>query len=134
MAICRYFHFFLIILFSFIFLLLTDFTRIFILRSEVKKAANSAALAAGQDILYLRPEGVSRTAEQAALANGCDFENIIISYDEVTVEISKKINFLLISKIGPDSIRVYASSKVKVIFPWDEKFDSCERIRFDFSN
>lgn len=124
---------FLLFAFSLVILLLFDFSRIFIARSCTKKAANSAALAAAHEILYFNSENSKKAASDIAARNNCKLENIRITYDEVVVYVSKDLEFIFVKILGPDFITVYSVSKTEVVFPWDEKFNNCDRVKFDFN-
>jgi len=124
----------LIILFTFTFLMLSDLSRIFIGRTIAKNAANSAALAVCQDILYFELEDINNTAKMVVESNNSNLESIEFNYDDVTISVSKNINFVFVKIFGMDSVKIYASSKGRVEFPWDEKFNTCKRIKFNFGS
>jgi uncharacterized membrane protein len=123
---------FLVFLLAFVALVLSDFSRILFTRTAAKKAADSAVLAASQEILYFNNENITGIAQKNAEENNCSLESVSINYDSAEVTVSKYLEFYFIKYFGPDGIKVYATSTVKVVFPWDEKFNACDRIRFDF--
>ncbi len=136
------FSVFLVFFIVIVFLILIDISRIFTARIIVKSAADAASLAAVQKMLYfeLDSEEIKNTAKLIVDSNNCNLEYINIGYDEVNVEVSKNINFVLLSIIKENTIgfnvsrsaQIFAVSKAKVIYPWDEKFNSCKRVKFDF--
>ncbi len=54
----------LIVFFAFVFLVLSDFCRIFIARSETKKAADSAALAVSQNLLFFDVDSAAKPGKK----------------------------------------------------------------------
>ncbi|GEM_PF-686205 len=126
-----------IIVISTAFLFVIDLSRIFTARLAAQNAANAAALAVGQKIIFfeLQDYEIFYTAKEAAEKNSCSLVKVIANYDEVNVLVSKKIDFMfwrIFKILNLESLKVYSSSKVKITFPWDEKFNSCKRINFDF--
>ena len=122
----------IILLLAFLFLVLGDICRIFVAREATKKAADAVALAVSQDVLFFETDAVISTAEIYADRNSCRLTGLELSYDEVTVTVDKKIDFLIIKNIYPDGCTVSSSSCVRVIFPWDEHFGFCKSYRFSY--
>ncbi|MBM3705017.1 MAG: hypothetical protein FJW66_00685 [Actinobacteria bacterium] len=124
---------FLLIFFAFIFLVLTDICRVFVVRSVTKKASDSAVLAISQQILFFEnEEEIESAAQQILDGNNCRLKNLNVSYDEVTVVAEKQLDFILLKCFGVRSCKIYSASRSKVIYPWDEKFGLCNRHRFDY--
>jgi hypothetical protein len=122
----------LVILFAFLFLVMGDLCRIFVVREVTKKAADSASLAVAQNILFFDADFISDTAETYSDLNGCNLTGLKISYDEVVVTVEKKLDFLLLGSIYPDGCTVSSSSCSRIIFPWDEHFGFCKSYKFNY--
>ena len=86
----------LIIFFAFIFLVLSDFCRIFIARSETKKAADSAALAVSQNLLFFDVDSAQNLAKNIVEKNNCSLAEVYISYDQATVFAKKEVKFIFL--------------------------------------
>jgi len=120
----------LIFLFAFIFLAVSDLCRIFIVRESTKKAADAAALAVAQNILFFEYDNYYIHAREIVEKNYCQLCDIDVSYDEVTVSVRRDLKFILIKGFFSDSCSIYAWSKTKVIYPWDDYFGLCNSYRF----
>lgn len=124
---------FFVIFFAFIFLLLSDFCRIFVIRSVTKKASDSASLAVSQQLLFFKSEDeLKNMARQIVEQNKCGLRNFAVSYDEIIVSAERKLDFVLLQYFGTDGCMVYSVSKSKVIYPWDEELGLCRRYRFEY--
>ena len=121
-----------IVLFIFFSLVLNDAARIFSLRLITKNAADAAAFAAAQNLLFFEHNGILDIAKNTAEANQCELVYIEAGYDEITVKVEKLANFMLVDKIGLKNCRVSSVSRVKVIYPWDEKTGLCSRYKFEY--
>ena len=122
----------LIIFFAFVFLVLSDFCRIFIARSETKKAADSAALAVSQNLLFFDVDSAQSMAKSIVEKNNCIPTEIYIGYDEATVFAKKEVKFIFLKFAGFDSCEVTSYSKAAVIYPWDESLGLCKSYRFGY--
>ncbi len=128
---------FVVIFFALIFLLIIDISRINTIKTIAKNAADSAALAAAQMLLFFENDKleISNEIKKNVADNGCNLEELYVEYDKVIVCVSKDLDFafMKILKIfGLKPIRVFAKSKSEVIYPWDESFGYCKRYLFSF--
>jgi uncharacterized membrane protein len=122
----------LIVFFAFVFLVLSDFCRIFIARSITKKAADSAALAVSQNLLFFDVDSVQIIAKNIVEKNNCSLAEVYISYDEVTVFAKKEVKFIFIKFAGFNGYEITSCSKAAVIYPWDESLGLCKSYRFGY--
>jgi hypothetical protein len=126
----------LLLTLNFIFILLLiclfDFCQLFIAREYTKKASDAIALAAAQNLLFFEKPEIIQMANTISNQNNCEIDLIEFNYDEVIVTTVKKVNFIFISKFYKNKNLVYSTSKVKVTYPWDEKFKNCKFFKFEF--
>jgi hypothetical protein len=122
----------LIIFFAFVFLALSDFCRIFIARSETKKAADSAALAVAQNLLFFDADQAKSLAKNIVEKNNCSLAEVHIGYDEAIVFVKKEVKFIFLKFAGFNSCEITSSSKAAVIYPWDESLGLCKSYRFGY--
>ena len=122
----------LIVFFAFVFLVLSDFCRIFIARSETKKAADSAALAVSQNLLFFEVDSAQSIAKNIVEKNNCDLAEVYIGYDEATVFVKKEVEFIFLKFAGFNSCDITSYSKAAVIYPWDESLGLCKSYRFGY--
>ncbi len=118
--------------FAVLFMFIFDLCRIFIAREVTKKASDAASLAVAQDLLFFENQDYSRAAKKVAAINNCILIECSCGYDEVTVTVEKKLDFILIDKLMPGYSRVKSTSKAKVIYPWEEQFDYCKSYKFSY--
>jgi uncharacterized membrane protein len=118
--------------FAVIFMFIFDFCRVFIAREVLKNASDAASLASAQDLLFFENQDYSRTAEKVTAINNCKLIECRYDYDEVTVTVEKKLDFILIGKLMPGCSTIRSSSKAKVIYPWEEQFDYCRSYEFSY--
>ena len=122
----------LIIFFAFVFLLLSDVCRIFIVRSITKKAADSAALAVSQNLLFFDMDSAEIIAKNIVEKNNCSLVQVYVGYDETTVFAKKEIEFIFLKLAGFKSCEVTSYSKAAVLYPWDESLGLCKSYRFGY--
>jgi hypothetical protein len=122
----------LIVFFAFVFLVLSDFCRIFIGRSITKKAADSAALAVSQNLLFFDVDSVQSIAKNIVEKNNCSLTEVYISYDEATVFVKKEVKFIFLKFAGFNGCEISSCSKAAVIYPWDESLGLCKSYRFGY--
>jgi secretion/DNA translocation related TadE-like protein len=116
--------------FAVLFMFIFDFCQIFIAREATKNASDAASLAVAQDLLFFENHDCSGAAEKVAASNNCVLVECICDYDEVTTTVEKKLDFILIGKLIPGHSEIRSSSKVKVIYPWEEQFNHCRSYEF----
>jgi uncharacterized membrane protein len=121
-----------VFLISILFISLTDLIRIYNTREEVKNATDAASLAVAQKLLFFETQDLEDEATRIIGANGCDFVELFIDYDEVSVVAAKKVDHIFIGRIFKKTSLIYCTSKVKITFPWDETLGKCKSLRFDF--
>lgn len=109
-----------------------DFCQIFIAREVTKKTSDAASLAVAQNLLFFENYDCSRVAERMAAVNDCILVECRYDYDEVTVTVQKKLDFILIKKLIPGYSEIRASSKAKVVFPWEQQFEYCRSYKFNY--
>lgn len=117
---------------SILFLAILDICQIFKVREETKNASDAASLAVAQNLLFFEKPDCIRVAEEVSLLNNCVLVECICSYDEVTVTVKKDVEFFLIDKFIEGYSMIESTSKTKVVYPWDEKFNYCNSYRFSF--
>jgi hypothetical protein len=122
----------LIVFFAFVFLALSDFCRIFIARSETKKAADSAALAISQNLLFFEVDSAQGLAKNIVEQNGCKLAEVYTSYDQATVFAKKEVKFIFLKFAGFNSCEITSCSRAEVLYPWDESLGLCKSYRFGY--
>jgi hypothetical protein len=122
----------LVVFFAFVFSILSDFCRIFIARSETKKAADSAALAVSQNLLFFEVDSAQGLAKNIVEQNGCKLAEVYTGYDEATVFAKKEVKFIFLKFAGFNSCEIISSSRAKVLYPWDESLGLCKSYRFGY--
>jgi hypothetical protein len=121
-----------VIIFSILFMVIFDICRIFIAREETKNASDAASLAVVQNLLFFEEQDCSRIAGEIIRSNNCKLIECICDYDAVTVTVEKDIRFILVNKFTGRCARVKSTSRAKVVYPWDERFDYCNSCEFSF--
>jgi len=122
----------LIVFFAFVFLVLSDFCRIFIARSETKKAADSAALAVSQNLLFFDVDSAQGLAKNIVEQNGCRLAGVYTGYDQATVFAKKEVKFIFLKFAGFNSCEITSYSKAEVTYPWDESLGLCKSYKFGY--
>jgi hypothetical protein len=109
-----------------------DLFQLYFAREHTKNASDSIALAVAQNLLYFEEDEIFIIADELSKKNDCDIDSIKISYEEITVTTVKKVKFIFAGRILKNSSIVYSTSKVKVTYPWDERFKNCDWFEFGF--
>jgi hypothetical protein len=122
----------LTLFFLILFIPVFDIFQLYIAREHTKNASDAIALAAAQNLLYFDKDKIVEIAYKISIENNCDIDSIEFNYDEVIVTTVKKVEFIFIGKIIRNSSLIYSTSKVKVTYPWDEKFKNCKSFKFEF--
>ena len=122
----------LVVFFAFVFLILSDVCRIFIARSVTKKAADSAALAVSQNLLFFDVDLAESLAKNIVERNNCSLVEVYIGYDQATVFAKKEVEFTFLKFAGFKSCEITSYSKAAVIYPWDESLGLCKSYRFGY--
>jgi len=114
-------------------LALFEICKIFITRETAKAAADSIALAAAQELIFLSPDSISLLAEDMALESGCRLTGLRMGYDEVQVTVEKDTYISAPGKTGLGLFKtVSSSSRAKTIYPWDRRWKKCRYYEFGF--
>ncbi len=111
---------------------LMDLSRIYTAREQTKNASDAAALAIAQKLLFFDEIDLEEVAKDIVRKGNCEFYELDLAYDEISVTAKKEIEYLFIGSIFKKESTVYATSKSKIIYPWDESLGKCKRLVFDF--
>ncbi|MFO7929106.1 MAG: pilus assembly protein TadG-related protein [Candidatus Humimicrobiaceae bacterium] len=115
-----------------VFLSLFDLCRVFIAREKTKNAADAAALAVSQNLIFFEKEDIESIALKVLSQYNCQLVSYRVSYDEVIIVAGKKLDFLIIDKFIHKYDVIKSISKAKVIYPWDKKLNYCEYYQFKY--
>ncbi|MCL4376910.1 MAG: pilus assembly protein TadG-related protein [Actinobacteria bacterium] len=122
----------LVLMFAVLFVSIFDIFQLYIAREHTKNASDAATLAAAQNLLFFEQEKILEIANEISRKNDCDLQLIEFNYDEIVVRTFKKVNFIFIGRILKNNCTVYSTSRIKVTYPWDVKFNNCKSFRFEF--
>lgn len=111
---------------------LIDIFQLYTAREHTKNASDAIALAAAQNLLFFEEYEISEIVKKIGDENCCEVDSIEINYDEIIVTTVKRISFMFWGRIFKKNNLIYSTSKVKVIYPWDEKFKNCRSFSFDY--
>ncbi|MCE5329144.1 hypothetical protein LLG07_02255 [bacterium] len=120
------------LIFFMLFISVFDIFQLYIAREHTKNASDAIALAIAQNLLFFEENKIFEIAKKAGEENYCEIDSIEFNYEEIIVTTVKKVNFLFWDKIFKNNSLVYSTSKVKVTYPWDEKFGNCRFFIFDY--
>ena len=109
-----------------------DIFQLYIAREHTKNASDAIALAVAQNLLFFEEDEIFIITDEISKKNDCEIDSIKFSYEEITVTTVKTVKFIFAGKILKNNGMVYSTSRVKVIYPWDEKFKNCDWFEFDF--
>ncbi len=115
-----------------VFLSLFDLCRVFIAREKTKNAADAAALAVSQNLIFFEKEDIENIALKVLDQHKCKLVGYRISYDEVIIVAGKRLDFLIVDKFTHKYDVIKSISKTKVIYPWDKKLNYCEYYQFKY--
>lgn len=115
-----------------LFVSIFDIFQLYIAREHTKNASDAIALAVAQNLLFFNEDEIFITADEISKKNDCEIDFIKFDYEEITVTTVKKVKFMFVGKILKNSDTVYSTSKVKVTYPWDERFKNCNSFEFEF--
>ena len=115
-----------------LFVSLFDVFQLYIAREHTKNASDAVALALAQNLLFFDEDEILIITDEISKKNKCEIESISFGYDEITATAAKKVKFIFAGKIFKSKDTVYSTSRVKVIYPWDERFKNCDSFHFDF--
>ena len=109
-----------------------DIFQLYIAREHTKNASDAIALAVAQNLLFFEEDEIFIITDEISKKNDCEIDSIKFSYEEITVATVKTVKFIFAGKILKNNGMVYSTSRVKVTYPWDEKFKNCDWFEFDF--
>lgn len=109
-----------------------DIFQLYIAREHTKNASDAIALAVAQNLLFFEEDEIFIITDEISKKNDCEIDSIKFSYEEITVTTVKTVKFIFAGKILKNNGMVYSTSRVKVTYPWDEKFKNCDWFEFDF--
>jgi len=115
-----------------LFVSLFDIFSLCIAREHTKNASDAIALAVAQNLLFFDDDEILMITDEISKKNSCETESVKFDYDEITVTTLKKVKFLFIGKILKEGGIIFSTSKVKVAYPWDERFNNCDFFIFEF--
>jgi hypothetical protein len=109
-----------------------DIFQLYIAREHTKNASDAIALAVAQNLLFFDEDEILIITDEISKKNDCEIDSIKFGYEEITVTTVKRVKFMFAGKILKNSDTVYSTSKVKVTYPWDERFKNCDSFKFEF--
>lgn len=109
-----------------------DIFALYIAREHTKNASDAIALAVAQNLLFFDEDEILIITDEISKKNSCEIDSIKFGYDEITVTTVKRVKFMFAGKILKKGDTVYSTSKVKVTYPWDERFKNCDSFIFEF--
>ena len=115
-----------------LFISVFDIFQLYIAREHTKNASDAIALAVAQNLLFFEEDEIFIITDEISKKNNCEIDSIKFSYEEITVTTVKTVKFIFAGKILKNNGTVYSTSRVKVTYPWDEKFKNCDWFEFDF--
>jgi len=121
-----------LMLFLILFIVVFDLCQIFTAREITKKASDAASLAVAQNLLFFENLNCNEMAEKVAQSNNCTLVECSYNYDEVAVTVEKEVRFVLLDKFIEECGVIRSTSKVKVVYPWDEQFKYCDFYKFSY--
>ena len=115
-----------------LFISIFDIFQLYIAREHTKNASDAIALAIAQNLLFFDEDEILIITDEISKKNDCEIDSIKFGYDEITVTTVKRVKFMFAGKILKKGDTVYSTSKVKVTYPWDERFKNCDSFIFEF--
>jgi hypothetical protein len=123
---------FLTIIAALLFVSVFDIFQLYIAREHTKNASDAIALALAQNLIFFDDHEIFLIADEISKKNNCEIDSIELGYEEITVTTVKIVKFMFAGRIFKNSNTVYSISRVKVTYPWDERFKNCDSFVFDF--
>ena len=115
-----------------LFISVFDIFSLYIAREHTKNASDAIALALAQNLLFFDEDEILIITDEISKKNDCEVDSVELGYEEIAVTTVKKVKFLFAGMILKNSDTVYSTSRVKVTYPWDERFKNCDWFEFDF--
>jgi len=117
----------------FILLALFDLCRMYIAGQKASGAADAAALAVSQELLFLSSGEARSMAEKIADESGCELKDLRVGYDTVEVFMEKDLEVMILERVGISPFNtIIAVSKAKVTYPWDRRLGLCRYYEFGY--
>ena len=122
----------MILVFLVLFTGILDVCRILICRERTRNAADAAALAVAQEMVFFEYQELESIAEKMARRHRCRLESLNIAYDMVTVSMVSEIKLLLLDRFTGDVWNIRSASSAEVIYPWDRRLGLYRYYEFNF--
>ena len=122
----------MILVFLVLFTGILDVCRILICRERTKNAADAAALAVAQEMVFFEYQELGIIAEKMARRHSCRLESLNITYDMVTVSAASEIKLLLLDRFTGDAWNIRSVSSAEVTYPWDRRLGLYRHYEFSF--
>ncbi len=122
----------MILVFLVLFTGILDVCRILICRERTRNAADAAALAVAQEMVFFEYQELGIIAEKMARRHKCRLESLNITYDMVTVSAVSEIKLLLLDKFTGDAWNIRSVSSAEVTYPWDRQLGLYRYYEFNF--
>jgi len=120
----------MILVFLVLFTGILDVCRILICRERTRNAADAAALAVAQEMVFFEYQELESIAEKMARRHRCRLESLNITYDMVTVSAVSEIK--LLDRFTGDAWNIRSASSAEVIYPWDRRLGLYRYYEFSF--
>lgn len=122
----------MVLVFLVLFTGILDVCRILICRERTRNAADAAALAVAQEMVFFEYQELESIAEKMVDSHRCRLESLNITYDMVTVSAVSEIKLLLLDGFTGDAWNIRSASSVEVIYPWDRRLGLYRYYEFSF--
>ncbi len=122
----------MVLVFLVLFTGILDVCRILICRERTRNAADAAALAVAQEMVFFEYQELESIAEKMAGSHRCRLESLNITYDMVTVSAVSEIKLLLLDRFTDDAWNIRSASSAEVIYPWDRRLGLYRYYEFNF--
>ena len=122
----------MVLVFLVLFTGILDVCRILICRERTRNAADAAALAVAQEMVFFEYHELESIAEKMAGRYRCRLGSLKITYDMVTVSAVSEIKLLFLDRFTGDAWNIRSASSAEVIYPWDRRLGLYRYYEFGF--
>ncbi len=122
----------MVIVFLVLFASVLDVCRILICRERTRNAADAAALAVAQEMVFFEYQELESIAGKMVDSHSCRLESLNITYDMVTVSAVSEIKLLILDRFTGDAWNIRSASSAEVIYPWDRRLGLYRYYEFSF--
>ena len=122
----------MVIVFLVLFASVLDVCRILICRERTRNAADAAALAVAQEMVFFEYQELESIAGKMVDSHKCRLKSLNITYDMVTVSAVSEIKLLLLDRFTDDAWNIRSASSAEVIYPWDRRLGLYRYYEFNF--